>query len=204
MYYHLLDGDWASNALSWQWVVGANSHKKYIANQENINKYFNTNDSDTFLDKPYETLYPIDPIDVLSSSFSPHLETNLPKSNSSIDPNLPVVLYTTYNLDPNWLKELDANRVLLLEPSHFEKYPISDRVLKFILKLGENIAGLQLFVGSYKKLCDQTKGQLHYFKEHPFYSHFEGEKHDRDWLSQNVEVHTSFFKFWKRIKKELL
>ena len=22
MYYHLLDGDWASNALSWQWVAG--------------------------------------------------------------------------------------------------------------------------------------------------------------------------------------
>ena len=39
MYYHLLDGDWGSNALSWQWVAGTNSHKKYIANQENINKY---------------------------------------------------------------------------------------------------------------------------------------------------------------------
>jgi len=25
MYYHLLDGDWASNALSWQWVSGANA-----------------------------------------------------------------------------------------------------------------------------------------------------------------------------------
>ena len=32
MYYNLLDADWASNALSWQWVAGANSSKKYIAN----------------------------------------------------------------------------------------------------------------------------------------------------------------------------
>mgnify|MGYP006195700273 CR=1 FL=1 len=39
MYYHLLDGDLASNALSWQWVAGTFSHKKYIANQQNINKY---------------------------------------------------------------------------------------------------------------------------------------------------------------------
>ncbi|MDP1843438.1 MAG: FAD-binding domain-containing protein, partial [Sediminibacterium sp.] len=39
MYYHLLDGDWASNACSWQWVAGANSSKKYYANQENINRY---------------------------------------------------------------------------------------------------------------------------------------------------------------------
>ena len=35
MYYHLLDGDWASNALSWQWVAGAFSTRKYFANQEN-------------------------------------------------------------------------------------------------------------------------------------------------------------------------
>ena len=41
MYYHLLDGDWASNALSWQWVAGSNANKKYYANQDNINKYFN-------------------------------------------------------------------------------------------------------------------------------------------------------------------
>ena len=42
MYYHLLDGDWASNALSWQWVAGTFSSKKYIANQENINTYTNS------------------------------------------------------------------------------------------------------------------------------------------------------------------
>ena len=33
-YYYLLDGDLASNNLSWQWVCGANSSKKYYANQE--------------------------------------------------------------------------------------------------------------------------------------------------------------------------
>ena len=42
MYSHLLDGDWASNALSWQWVAGTNAHKKYYANQQNINKYFHS------------------------------------------------------------------------------------------------------------------------------------------------------------------
>jgi len=43
MYYHLLDADWGSNALSWQWICGSNSNKKYYANQENINKYCFTN-----------------------------------------------------------------------------------------------------------------------------------------------------------------
>jgi deoxyribodipyrimidine photo-lyase len=56
MYAHLLDGDWGSNALSWQWVSGTFSNKKYIANQENINRYTNTNQGGTFLDVEYETL----------------------------------------------------------------------------------------------------------------------------------------------------
>ena len=56
MYYHLLDGDWASNACSWQWVAAANSGKKYYANQENINKYTKTSQLGTCLDKSYEDL----------------------------------------------------------------------------------------------------------------------------------------------------
>jgi deoxyribodipyrimidine photo-lyase len=56
MYYHLLDGDWASNACSWQWVAGANSSKKYFANQENINKYTASKQRNTYLDTSYEVL----------------------------------------------------------------------------------------------------------------------------------------------------
>ena len=37
---HLLDGDAASNTLSWRWVAGMHTNKKpYIATRENINKY---------------------------------------------------------------------------------------------------------------------------------------------------------------------
>ena len=58
MYYHLLDGDLASNTLSWQWVAGTFSSKKYFANQENLNKYGNSQDRQfgTILDKSYEEL----------------------------------------------------------------------------------------------------------------------------------------------------
>jgi deoxyribodipyrimidine photo-lyase len=37
---HLLDGDVASNNFSWQWVASTFSHKPYIFNQENVDKYF--------------------------------------------------------------------------------------------------------------------------------------------------------------------
>ncbi len=37
---HLLDGDEASNNLSWQWVASTFSNKPYIFNLENVQKYF--------------------------------------------------------------------------------------------------------------------------------------------------------------------
>jgi len=36
---HLLDGDPASNNLSWQWVAGTFSHRPYIFNRENLERY---------------------------------------------------------------------------------------------------------------------------------------------------------------------
>ena len=41
-YENLFDGDVASNLLSWRWVAGLQTlGKKYIATEENINKYTN-------------------------------------------------------------------------------------------------------------------------------------------------------------------
>ncbi len=36
---HLLDGDRASNHLSWQWVAGTGSHKPYLFNADNVARY---------------------------------------------------------------------------------------------------------------------------------------------------------------------
>lgn len=39
MYSHLVDGDLASNHLSWQWVAGTFSHKPYLFNADNVEKF---------------------------------------------------------------------------------------------------------------------------------------------------------------------
>ena len=39
LYGHLLDGDLASNHLSWQWVAGTASHKPYLFNADNVARY---------------------------------------------------------------------------------------------------------------------------------------------------------------------
>jgi deoxyribodipyrimidine photo-lyase len=39
MFGHLLDGDLASNHLSWQWVAGTGSHKPYLFNADNVARH---------------------------------------------------------------------------------------------------------------------------------------------------------------------
>jgi len=39
LYGHLLDGDLASNHLSWQWVAGSGSRKPYLFNADNVARY---------------------------------------------------------------------------------------------------------------------------------------------------------------------
>jgi deoxyribodipyrimidine photo-lyase len=57
MYSHLLDGDLASNHLSWQWVAGTFSHKPYVFNSDNVKKYAAKWDcSNTAIDTDYEDL----------------------------------------------------------------------------------------------------------------------------------------------------
>ena len=149
MYYHLLDGDWASNACSWQWVAGANSSKKYYANQENINRYTNTNQHNTYLDKPYEVLESMETPDLLSETQKPIFKTTLPQSNlTEIDSDLPTFIYNYYNLDPLWHKEEPGNRILLIEPHFFQQYPVSEKCMQFMLSLSNNIPDIQITDGN--------------------------------------------------------
>lgn len=206
MYYHLLDGDWASNACSWQWVAGANSAKKYLANQENINKYTHTNQFGTFLDYAYESLAEMEIPQVLISTQTLKLETILPINKPlEIDKSLPTVIYNYYNLDPIWLSKEKANRILLLEPAFFEAYPISEKCMDFMLSLANNIPGIQVFTGSFDTLVQHYPLTTIHYKEHPFNSHYRGMEAPRDWISEELTgYYPSFFAYWKEIEKQLV
>lgn len=204
MYYHLLDADWASNALSWQWVAGANSHKKYYANQENINKYCFTNQKNTFLDLPYEAFSQLSIPETLKETVDLSLSTPLPVKNKiSIDHNLPTCIYNFYNLDPAWKKDESANRILLLEPSHFKEYPVSAKSIDFMLNLSLNVDHIQIFVGEFKELTTYHHVKNIYFKEHPLNKHYQGVEEQRDWMFPVQGYYPSFFSFWKQCKKQL-
>jgi deoxyribodipyrimidine photo-lyase len=58
LYAHLLDGDLASNHLSWQWVAGTGSHKPYLFNADNVARFAppDWHSPGTVVDTSYEAL----------------------------------------------------------------------------------------------------------------------------------------------------
>jgi deoxyribodipyrimidine photo-lyase len=211
LYYHLLDGDIASNNCSWQWVAGSFASKKYYCNQENINKYTFSKQQHSFLDKGYDEL-PLMPVpEVLQSNSFLSLSTLLPQTTlPEIDVTKPTIIYNSYNLDPKWRKDHDVNRVLLLEPSHFEKYTVSDKVLNFIINLSANIKGMQVYTGEIAAIQDlYTKSILPtnksiISKEHPLFIHYPGIKDSRDWMFPEITgFYSSFSNYWKKCEQLL-
>jgi deoxyribodipyrimidine photo-lyase len=205
MYYHLLDGDWASNACSWQWVAGANSSKKYFANQENINKYTASEQQNTYLDTSYDVLPEMEIPASLTATQEFDFELTLPEaSHIQFNPDQPTFIYNYYNLDPLWHKDEPGNRILLIEPEFFQNYPVSRKCMDFILDLSKNIQDIQIYVGSFQSFSTEYKGINIYFKEHPLNFGYLGVQEERDWIvSDIVGYYPSFFAYWKKVKKHL-
>jgi len=203
-HYHLLDCDWASNALSWQWVAGTNSSKIYIANQENVNRYAHTQQRGTYLDFSYEELLQQPRPAVLEQTLRPELRTPLVNTPPpAIDPALPTLIYTFYNLDPEWKSGIRANRILLLDTDLFDRYPVCGRSIDFVLGLATSIEGLQVFCGTFGELARHLHESAVFFRQHPTNSHFRGVEEPREWLFPVQGYYPSFFSYWKQCERFL-
>jgi deoxyribodipyrimidine photo-lyase len=228
MYANLLDHDPAANFLSWQWVAGTFSSKQYIANQENINKYTNSKQRGTFLDREYENLQTsiFDHSDTIQSNHSGNwpdpldqkfdinttaILKNIEKINQSklfdinkLSSNQPYCIYNSFNLDLLWHADEDVHRILLLEPNHFEQFPVTEKVLQFVIDIATtNITDIQIFIGNFESLSKHIQTSI-YFKEHPTTKHYKGIQEERDWLFPEVNGYfPSFFGYWKKCERNL-
>lgn len=96
---------------------------------------------------------------------------------------------------------MEANRILLLEPEHFARYPISKNCLNFALQLAQNIPGLQVFTGEFSELKSLAPHSDFIFKEHPFAFHWQGIQEERTWMVPEIQGYfPSFFNYWKKIE----
>jgi deoxyribodipyrimidine photo-lyase len=204
LYAHLLDGDLASNQLSWQWVAGAFSSKKYYANQGNINKFFNSSQQNTFLDIDYSEFSNLKTPEILMHTSPFDLQAPLPDiERPALQQAKTTLIYNYYNLDPSWHEGEDVQRVLLLEPSAFRKNPVNQKCVDFVMRLKQNIPEMQVFVGEFSELVDQLHPEKIIYKEHPLNKHYQGQEEPRDWMSKVSGYFPSFFAFWKKCKKEI-
>ena len=159
----------------------------------------------TFLDTSYEVLQNMSTPLQLQDHEHIDIKTNLPVKNSiQIDPSVPTLIYNYYNLSPSWRSEIKANRILLLEPAIFEKHPVSDQCISFMLDLSTNIKEVQIFTGSFEELKSKSGDSTIYYREHPLNEHYKGNEDPRPWILPEADQATgSFFSFWKKNEKNI-
>ena len=206
MYYHLLDADYASNTLSWQWVAGIGRDKKYMVNQDNINHYTKSEQRGTFWDVPYEALENVETPVWLDEKITIELNTTLPSHTSiNIDPHQPTLIYHPYHLHPQWHAEWKANRILILPPSHFIQWPMSEKGIAFINHMAHSIEGIQLWFGEWDELKYALNGSTTHIQYHPLFPYAADHIEPRDFVAPEfTSTSRGFFGYWKKIEKNHL
>jgi deoxyribodipyrimidine photo-lyase len=219
LYYHLLDGDLASNTLSWQWICGAFSSKKYFANQENINKYSLTNQKNTFLNVGYDEFDSLEIPESLKVIAAPDLECdieswakeyesahglNLIENLNNLETQK-IFLFHPWSLSPNLgADESFDHKILILEPSHFAKFPISRKRLNFILDLSKNIIGLKVFVGEINTI--ESPNTKFVYQKYPAISHWSSIPNSNSipmsyLFPKVIGYYSSFMSYYKQCQK---
>ena len=204
LYYHLLDGDLASNSLSWQWVAGSFSKKRYLANQDNLNKYSRTKQSGTFLDEDYGVLANAAIPKVLALREDPDYSQTLPSCTfrKPINPKDNLFLYHPFALDPQWRYGESGRRVLVIEPDAYQRWPMGPKRWQFVVHWANQIPQLEMFVGTVGSLVKGHDTVRLFSREHPLTAHWPGIRDARPWLFPHVTgTFPSFYKFWNQAKK---
>jgi deoxyribodipyrimidine photo-lyase len=199
MYYHLLDGDLASNTLSWQWVAGTSVQKQYVANQHLINTCSATKQHGTYLDVPIDTVGEITTPVELAKHEPFSLRMSYPQSDEISDVSgKTVLLYHPWSIDPLWRAEQSSERIFVIEPRLFDRFPISPRVLEHMLRLLKtHVPTAKVFVGNVDTIPGITKATV-VFKAHPTMLHVAGQQDAVPELFPHVRgYYPSFFKFWQ-------
>ena len=122
---NLLDGDAASNTLSWRWVAGLQTKgKHYVAQSWNINKFTNNKYQDVKLNEKVSPL--ADVRDYKMTPLSLNFEDN---SNENL-----IVFENELNLENRKLKDY-KNIYLILLSNDVRKIKLEKRVFEFKLKM---------------------------------------------------------------------
>lgn len=206
MHSYLIDGDYASNHLSWQWVAGSYTGKAYLPQQDNINTYTNSLQRGSYLDQPYEVIadMPVPTALQATTQVLPPLSAQLPSSTITMEalkaaPD--ILLYSPWTLDPNWRQNSGAVRVLLLDQAMFAPGCLSQNVLDSIIWFAAQIPNLEILYS--KPVALQNLSTSIKRKNYPGIALWPGQVDSPELLYPNVETkfYPSFSAFWKQASK---
>lgn len=220
MYFHLIDGDLASNTLSWQWVCGAFSSKKYWFNQDNVNKYSEIKQKNTMVDKAYQDLpsteipEPLKDLVPLKIEMKyPNFGTNILNNGSKINiysledldlSTKQVFIYHPWNLNPMHTKNSKIDKIFLLDKSFFKEFPISSLRMNFYLELCLNIADIKVVLVDFDDLILKFPEVDFLTTYHPMVEHFSCMQYPVEKMFPALSgYYSSFFSFWKKAEKQL-
>lgn len=203
MYYYLLDGDLASNMLSWQWICGTFSAKKYISNQQTINMFDPKNTQhNNFLDVTYEEVEQITINSIHTVPLEHSITCVIPLDMktfelSLFDASKKTFIYHMWNLDPLWHQVEEGNRILVIEPSFLQRFPMSQKRLDFIFELSKNIPNMQIYIGEFsdclKDISNSVECVTRYY---PAIAHWNIHQEPRDYLFPNKIWKSGGFMSW--------
>lgn len=209
MYYHLLDADPASNLLSWQWVAGSFSGKKYFFNQENLNRYTGSKQVKTFMDVPYEA-FPLPEIPAvlqdLKAASALLTATHFPNTPPAFpEDDLPVFIYTPFHLDPVWRADEPAHRICWWPEPLMEQLPMCTRTLDFIHAFAAAIPGVLHTGGTLASLMAALRGRTVFTRRHALFREAGNFQLDEDHLlfPEIRQVSGSFMNYWKKCERLL-
>lgn len=139
MYAHLLDGDLASNTLSWQWVAGTLTGKPYLFNSDNVERHAPQWASPgTAIDDGYDAL---DRRAREAADCGPeagtHAAVTEPRSGDIPDPDgwRTGIRGDVWIMHPWSLGEPPPGHVIgWIEPSFHQRFPWSERRWAFVLE----------------------------------------------------------------------
>lgn len=208
MFYYLLDGDKASNTLSWQWVAGTFSSKQYVANQEMINIFSKEKQKGTYLDVDTSLLSELHPRELEDAAqFVLTTDFTVFKNTQTLESLLEdtYMLYSIWTLDPIWQPgTVIMTKVLFVDIDELTKFPMSSTRIEFILALSKNITNLHLVVDTHDKLIAWAAKKSIYRKDHPAIGNWPGKVSLPEYLfPQIIQVPRGFMSYWKKCEAYL-
>jgi deoxyribodipyrimidine photo-lyase len=193
LYYHLRDGDLASNMLSWQ---------RYVANQAVINSCSDKKELRTYLTMPCEEVGTGDIPAALRDSLPFAYTMQYPHSEAYNKNAETVFLYSPWTLDPDWRAGEVGERILLIEPSWFGQFPVSPAVLNFIITVARTqIPDIKAVTENASALVFSDSTEV-FSRAYPAHEAWPGHVDLAPRLFPQVTgYYSSFFKFWEACQR---